>query len=261
MKMTFEFDHADLGKLIPKLVPLLLEAYQREGSGNDLPPPSLGFHQSLNSAYPTYPAAVAPPNPNRDSAKAIMEAIFGQGTDFFDWSFALDNRSWKGVAKGTGPAILVALGEVDPAQLLFDAGFVVNSAHVEELTRILEELKQDPAEIIDGRTMWRELVSQWRVNFDIEGEQPDRAQLLSRIVNSHGGSIKAYLERYGTTGATREAIATLDNRDPDSDDVRVEARILAENIHAVITLLVPGLSYLELDRKNAALPGRTYRIG
>lgn len=132
-----------------------------------------------------------------------------------------------------------------------------NGAHIEPY---IEPVNEDP-NVIHGRTVWKELIDQWRLNYDVDGEQPDRKKLLNRVVNSHARAVTHYLHLYGVTGATREALATLDNVDPDDAELKVKARILAENINSIASAIVPGLcQYMEYDRERADL-GRDYDVG
>tara|TARA_R110000751_G_scaffold242845_1_gene343108 strand:- start:4117 stop:4707 length:591 start_codon:yes stop_codon:yes gene_type:complete len=97
-----------------------------------------------------------------------------------------------------------------------------------------------------GGVAWYHLVSEWSKNFNTEGDQPDRATVVTDAMNSHGRDILFYARQQG--GLTR----TVRSVSPKLS--KAESRLIAENIASVSSALGIGLSdFLEYDQETRSI--------
>lgn len=109
--------------------------------------------------------------------------------------------------------------------------------------RLPPQTSPHPEHVRIGCDVWYGLLSQWLINFDIEGDQPDRAKILMDTFCDSSIEMLAFLRYCG--GLTR-LVLTLQ---PDLPKKRI--RHLAENIAQVSSALgLPGVSdSLEYSRE------------
>jgi hypothetical protein len=100
-----------------------------------------------------------------------------------------------------------------------------------------------------GGIAWYHLVSAWAQNFATDGDQPDRAKIVTDMMNNHGRDVLFFLRKQG--GLTRAV------RSVRSDSAsKAESRLIAENIASVSSALGIGLSdFLEYDQEARTLEG------
>jgi hypothetical protein len=98
-----------------------------------------------------------------------------------------------------------------------------------------------------GGIAWYHLVSAWSQNFAMDGDQPDRANILTDMMNNHGRDVLFFISKHG--GLTR---AVQSVRAESSS--KAESRLIAENIASVSSALGIGLSdFLEYDQESRTL--------
>jgi len=98
-----------------------------------------------------------------------------------------------------------------------------------------------------GGIAWYHLVSAWSQNFATDGDQPDRAKIVTDMMNNHGRDVLFFISKHG--GLTR---AVQSVRAESSS--KAESRLIAENIASVSSALGIGLSdFLEYDQESRTL--------
>jgi hypothetical protein len=97
-----------------------------------------------------------------------------------------------------------------------------------------------------GGVAWYHLVSEWSQNFGVEGEQPDRAKIVTDTMNDHGRDVIFYVRQQGgLTRCVRSVAPHLSKK---------ESRLIAENIASVSSALGIALSdFLEYDQETRSI--------
>jgi len=131
---------------------------------------------------------------------------------------------------------------VDPKghQLDFTANEIAISKEPSPVVSYNDIIKND--KIKNDEIFFKDFISAWEVNWRIENtDQPDRVKLLTDTMNYNSGSIFRYIKHYG--GLTH-AIINLNKLDKNNKEDRLYARLLAENIAQVGSIVCPPLSEL-----------------
>lgn len=97
-----------------------------------------------------------------------------------------------------------------------------------------------------GGVAWYHLVSEWSHNFGVEGDQPDRAKIVTDAMNDHGRDMIFYArQQNGLTRCVRSVAPQLS---------KAESRLIAENIASVSSALGIGLAdFLEYDQETRSI--------
>ena len=103
--------------------------------------------------------------------------------------------------------------------------------------------KSTTSQIENGEKALTELITNWIVNFDTEGEQPDRAEMMRDLASSKlGPNICKYVEHIGSLTLAIKKVWPVHHEAVAGDDLILVRRI-AENITQVSSILFPPLSH------------------
>ena len=129
--------------------------------------------------------------------------------------------------------------EVEPPKMPFTSVIEGGRSFVEKVKRE----KDTTSQIENGKKALKELVAEWIINFDVEGDQPDRAELMRDLASSKGGpNICKYVDHIGSLTLAIKEVWPVHHEAVAGDDL-LFVRKIAENITQVSSILFPPLSH------------------